>query len=238
MDGRLTRADALDVVRDIETGRGRIAALARKRAWIRRAARELLEEGHGDRLVLWRAVSAVGGLRPDAAVSTSLDPGVAFGIAADFPLLLGGDRTVVPRPVVLRYEVPVALALAHVPSLYRAAAAVLGEGARIRDRHGAPLSVAALAEAVEREREVVADVAGVAPAVLELGAGWFDKLVVADVVEGRFSTGAELVARHNATSGMKLSADSAAAADALAAGVSAFLRGEGPEPAPGPAPAP
>lgn len=191
---RLTKTEALTVFREIETGRGGIAALAVKKPFIRRLSRDALAD-RGPVLRLFRAVAVYdGSRRPDAIVSTTLDWRVAHRIGSDFPLLIGGD-TQPPRIHLLRYDVSADRIVAYLPLLVNLALQALGTGAAtgtIPTRDGDRVSLRHCVDFARREQEVVADLSDLRPEVLSFeshakGKDFYHSLD--DIETGTFRTG-------------------------------------------------
>jgi len=244
----LSRAAAIRVFEEIETGRGGIAELVRERPAAGTLSREALS-GAGGVLTVFRAVAVLdgGALRREAVASTSLDWRVPADMLPDFPLVMGGDAFVDNRPHLLRYELPLDRVLAHVPTLVGLALEALPDwrGRKVADRWGGRVPLSGLAKLGMREQEVVADLSGLAPEVLAFDntvEGRLDMSLVRPLGEGRLRTGEECFDHLWRGSSFVFCGDRGAEVarlDRLAAAVRALVadRGSAPDAGPpGPAP--
>jgi hypothetical protein len=77
---RLSMANAIAIVREIETGRGGIAELVESKPALKEMSQEKLRREHGDVVPLFRVISIPEGkeMRDEGIVSTSTDWKVAY----------------------------------------------------------------------------------------------------------------------------------------------------------------
>lgn len=172
--GRLSKADAMLILREIETGRGGIATLAQKKPFLTDISQSYLHQKVGDPIALFRTVRVVDpkGLRDESIVSASTNWHVAFQLARDTPMYMASKQFIEPKVYMLRYTVPIDRVLAYVPALVENAVSVLGPDTikkRIRDRFGEPLPISTIVETGMEEEEVIADVSHIKPQVMHFG---------------------------------------------------------------------
>ena len=160
----LTVREALEVVREIETGRGGIGRLARETPAIADLSRQRVG---ADGVTLYRSLLLTGPLRNEGVVSTTTDPDVAAAIARNYPVILNRPETLDAQAAILRYDVEPHRILADVGMLAEMCREVLGDrrlAGSIRSRRSDDLvRVGDVLEHAEGEAEVVADVSGLEP---------------------------------------------------------------------------
>ena len=173
---RLSMNDAIDIVREIETGRGGIAELMKKKPYFKEMSQAKLRSEYGDVVPLFRVLSIPEGKerRPDGIVSTTTDWKVAYAMGRDLPgVMMGKNGFISMQKVLLRYDVPVEQCLADVNMLLEMVVDALGGFEKIgnqqlRGRSG-PVAVSLLIKEGMKEDEVIADVTGLESVVLEVG---------------------------------------------------------------------
>jgi len=160
------------IAQELDTGRSRMSEVPRK---VRDASRASLP----DKVTVWRSValhSENPGIRPETGVvSTTRSPRVAMNMATNYPVLMGKDKFIAPKPAILRYEVPRERVHAYVPGMIDQARADHGDelkkmkitGRRSYQR----MSVHDVFDQTHREDEVLADVSGLTPEVLHFHGG-------------------------------------------------------------------
>jgi len=170
---RLSMADGMMIVREIETGRGGIAKLVQRKSFLKELSQDKLRREHGDVVPLFRVLALPEDkeLRAESIVSTSTDWHVAVSMGDSQPgLAITRDKWLAVNTVLLRYDTPVEQCLADVNMLLELAIESLGGMDRIGNqniigRNGAiPISV--IIEEGMKEDEVIADVSGLKPVVL------------------------------------------------------------------------
>jgi len=172
--GRLSKADAMLILREIETGRGGIARLAQKKPFITDISQEYLRRELGDPIALFRTLRVTDpkGLRTENIVSASTNWHVAFQLARDTPVYMASEEFIAPKVYMLRYTVPINRVLAYVPALVEHAVSALGPDAikkHIHDRFGDPLPISTIIETGMEEEEVIADVSRIKPQAMQFG---------------------------------------------------------------------
>lgn len=189
------------IAQELDTGRSRMSEVPRK---VRDASRASLP----DKVTVWRSValhSENPEIRPETGVvSTTRNPRVAMNMATNYPVLMGKDKFIAPKPAILRYEVPRDRVHAYVPGMIDQARAEHGDelkkmkitGRRSYQR----MSVHDVFDQTHREDEVLADVSGLTPEVLHFHGGeqvadQEHMHAIHDLVQGRAQgTGAEYIA--------------------------------------------
>jgi len=199
----LRRADALILARDLETGKGRVAELVASKPWLSEHSQDVLREVYGFNggLSIFRVLSIPRGkkLRPETAVSTSLNPYIPVQIAVyDAPGAIWTMDDLIPvDPHILRYDIPVDRVLAYVPALIEKAYEDVGEEvlakARLKAREGSMSADEVFEEITKRnEEEVIADVTGIKPEVIDFDSR-DDLLFALDLLTGEFQNGRQYV---------------------------------------------
>lgn len=193
----LTRKDAMLVLREIETGRGGVAELARKKPFISQQAQAWLSQHHGTTLKLFRAVAVTdkSELQSETVVSTTTNWEIAFHMAKDFPVIFGQKEFITNRPHLLRYDVSINRVLAYVPLLVDQCMELLGDvgdqkitSSRSFDR----IPVSHIIQTGKTEEEVIVNVSGITPRVISFeqntnGRRWMQ--VFQHVVDGDYKSG-------------------------------------------------
>ena len=184
---------------ELETGRGGLARMADEVPGLVEASQQGIMSRVGEKFPAFRAISPTGNLRPDGIASTTLDPAIAAKIARDFPALIGLEKIIPPRPLLRRYDVPAHQVRADVPTLIKAArdqqAKTVLRG-KIDTRDGSRMNIEDILDAVEDEQEVVANLSGLIPKEVKLASntGAVNRPSRAlDVIQGRFTSGADEV---------------------------------------------
>ena len=184
---------------ELETGRGGLARMADEVPGLVEASQQGIMSRVGEEFPAFRAISPTGNLRPDKIASTTLDPAIAAKIARDFPALIGLEKIIPPRPLLRRYDVPAHQVRADVPTLIKAArdqqAKTVLRG-KIDTRDGSRMNIEDILDAVEDEQEVVANLSGLIPKEVKLASntGAVNRPSRAlDVIQGRFTSGADEV---------------------------------------------
>ena len=204
---RLSMNDAIDIVREIETGRGGIAELMKKKPALMEMSQAKLRSEHGDVVPLFRVLSVPEGneIRDESIVSTSTDWQVAFHMGRNHAgVVMTPTAFMTMRTVLLRYDTPVEQCLADVNMLLEMVVSALGGFERIgnqniRGRSG-PIAVAHIIKEGMKEDEVIADVSGIEPVVLD-----FDRKNELEMIQGmdagEFDSPDEYMAHRDATKG-------------------------------------
>ena len=174
----ISKKDAIEIVREIETGRGGIGELAKRKPALMQMSQENLRREHGDVVPLFRVLGIPEDqeMRPEGIVSTTTDWKVAHKMGRDQPgVIMGRDKTTSIHTVLVRYDVPVEKCLADVNMLLEMVVEKLGgfdaignKGIRSR-RSGDSVPVAYIIQEGMKEDEVIADVTGLKPVVLRFG---------------------------------------------------------------------
>ncbi|RLD65623.1 MAG: hypothetical protein DRI98_14550, partial [Bacteroidetes bacterium] len=206
---RLSMADAISIVREIETGRGGIAELMEKKPALKEMSQAKLRGEYGDVVPLFRVISVPEGkeIRDEGIVSTSTDWNVAFHMGRNHAgVVMTRDSFLTMRTVLLRYDTPVEQCLADVGMLLEMVLESLGGhekigGQRIKGRRsGEGIEVSHVIQEGMKEDEVIADVSGIEPVVLD-----FDRKKELDMVRGmgagEFDSPDEYMQQRDATKG-------------------------------------
>lgn len=170
---RLSFGDAKQIVADLDTGRGRIADVARRNPWLREMCVATAKRELGQRIIVYRAISVTDQLRPDAIASTTLDPKVAVSILMDAPgMIWHGNKTILPTRTLLRYEISPEDVVVWVPAILPAVRDVIGARGNhtVEDRYGERIRIADVLSkhASLDEKEIVADLSARTPTSLPL----------------------------------------------------------------------
>lgn len=185
---RLSMANAIDIVREIETGRGGIAELVGRKPALTEMSQEKLRAEYGDVVPLFRAITVPEGkeIRDEGIVSTSTDWNVAFHMGRDHAgVVMTRDSFLTMRTVLLRYDTPIERCLADVNMLLEMVVDSLGGFERIGSqrirgrRSGDGIEVSHIIQEGLKEDEVIADVSGIEPVILD-----FDRKKELDMVRG------------------------------------------------------
>lgn len=200
--GGLSRADAVEIARDLDYSKGRILKLVARKPWLREASQVLLEEMFGPSAVVWRTLMLRRGEKPAAEgrVSATINPAAAVRVALDTASIrFTSSGTEIRDPVILRYEIQPERVFAFVPLLIDLLDSQHGSGVldslEFRDARGEMTTVGAVLREVSsrREDEVLVDVSGLEARSLELPSRPTASFAL-DVLEGRFQGGAQRVA--------------------------------------------
>jgi len=168
----LSKADAMLVLREIETGKGGIATLAQSKPIISHISQAWLQHHHGGTLKLFRAIAVVDGktLNAEKIASLTSDWKVAWRIAEGFPVLFTPNKIVTNTPHLLRYNVPISKVVAYVPALLDECLKTLGEDIKSKRimsaRHYEKISISEIFDTGTEEKEVIADVSSLKPQVI------------------------------------------------------------------------
>ena len=162
---KLTKQQAKDILADIETGRGRIAVVAKDNPSVREASQESVRSRHGNTVTLYRVVQVQEGkqFRDDATVSTTDNFKSAISIQGQQPGALITPKTWINlTPTFVAYQVPVNRVVADVGMLAQSAAKSVGSLKSISGGRG-KVSIETILSAAKKEKEIVADLSGVKP---------------------------------------------------------------------------
>jgi hypothetical protein len=194
---KISAADALLFAEELETGTGRMVALAERNPGLVSLSRSAAADLCGGSAVCFRSLHLKPGsmVRSEGPVSTTLSPLYALRHASEAPTLTTSEGFVDLEPVLLRYDLPIDRMLVYVPAAIQA---IRGQRAsalartKLKTRLGGRMSALGVMEAVEslNEQEAYADVSGFEPEKLPLGNTtntWF----AMDWLMGHFSNGEE-----------------------------------------------
>jgi hypothetical protein len=174
----ISAADARLFVEELETGRGRLAQLAERYPALREESQRVLATMCGSPVLpLFRHIQLRNDeptkIRPEQVTSLTASPQYALGLAIDAPgMVMTSEAFISMVPALMRYDVPVERVLLYVPvvadDLTRERTAALGR-MKIRTRRGGSMTGTEIVREVLRrkEHEVVADVSGLSPSVVE-----------------------------------------------------------------------
>lgn len=188
----LTEKDVIAIAEDLEVSRGQIEALVTAKPWLRERSQERLRTEAGDEFKAFRLVSLPEGseIRPEEVVSLSLDPLIPILIARNEPLYSSRGKRIKMSHVFLWYRIPASRALAYVPELIEIAERKFGDRLhRLKAKvEGGLLSVDQVFRVFKDQKEVIADVGGLAPERLDVQ-DRDDLTFVYDVLTGFFRDG-------------------------------------------------
>jgi hypothetical protein len=169
---RLSLKSAKLLISHLESARGQLGEVLRLNPWLVGISQEAAREHLGARFSVYRAVTVTDSLRADAIASTSLDWQVAFRILDEAPgVVWHGSNMIRTKEVLLHYEIDPAHVVLWVPVVLDFVhAAVQGkEKRRIEARDGSQVSIESVLASIAdlNEQEIVADLTGLKPQVLD-----------------------------------------------------------------------
>jgi len=165
----LTKKDIKAIAGELETSRGQLAEITKKYPQIREASVGEVEAlTKGEPFTAYRGISLLPGreLRSETMPSTSLDPNVALGIIKDAPVMITRDGFITSTPVLRQYPgMKASETEVYVPSLIKQVRE-RQPGAlemKIPTRGGEKMSLEDIFQAVQGEKELLADVSKKSP---------------------------------------------------------------------------
>lgn len=171
----LSRRDAIEIVREIETGRGGIGDLAKRKPGIATLSQDNLRAKFGDTVPLFRVLGIPEDkeFRPETIVSTTTNWEVARAMGNSQPgVIMSPDKFTSINMVLVRYDTPVSQCLADVNMLLEMVVGQFGgyeaignKGIKGR-RSGETVPISLIIEEGLKEEEVIADVTGLEPTVV------------------------------------------------------------------------
>ncbi len=193
----LSRADVLEIARDLDYSKGRILDLAESKPWISRISTEAVEERAGAAPRVYRTVMVPEGasIERERVANTTLNPVAAVKLSLELPgVVYRPGKVEIREPWILRYEIRSENVIAYVPALIELAQKAFPDGQlramKFKTQRGASTSVEdTFLEVLERgEEEILAGVSGIRPEILNFGSR-HEAIFAQDVLTGRFRGG-------------------------------------------------
>jgi len=165
----LTKKDIKAIAGELETSRGQLAEITKKYPQIKEASVGEVETlTKGEPFTAYRGISLLPGreLRSETMPSTSLDPNVALRMIKDAPVMMTKEGFITSTPVLRQYPgMKASETEVYVPSLIEQVKE-RQPGAlemKIPTRGGEKMSLADIFEAVQGEKELLADLSKKSP---------------------------------------------------------------------------
>ena len=191
----ISPGDARKILKDIETGRGRIDALVERKPAIREFSIESVRQRVGERPDMYHFISPFSEdelRQADGAASASLTLDGVMAVADMTPALILGRETSKTRTPTLRLYAPeVERVIADVPTLAVTAASKVGK--RVRTDRSGMMDVADIVDTALNEQEVRVDLSGLEP-VAEMPLNTITRTVLAELRENRWHSPQSLIA--------------------------------------------
>jgi GNAT superfamily N-acetyltransferase len=193
----LSRADVLEIARDLDYSKGRILDLAESKPWISRISRQAVEERTGAAPRVYRTVMVPEGasIERERVANATMNPVAAVKLSLELPgIVYRPGQVEIREPWILRYEIRPENVIAYVPALIDLAQKAFPDGQlramRFKTQRGSSMSVEdAFLEVLERgEDEILAEVSGIRPEILNFGSR-HEAIFAQDVLTGRFRSG-------------------------------------------------
>lgn len=207
MANRITKKDAILILREIETGHGGIADLATQKPFITSISQEWLSRNIGNSFPVFRSVAPVGKLKQETIVSTTINPKIAINLLDDVPIFLTHSKTIIPKRNLLRYDITLDNVIAYVPALIGTAEIVLGnvDNKKLRSlRSDEMIPYQHIIQTGYDEKEVICNVSALTPISLDFGTGTFNDsnyfMIFRDVLFNKWIDVEDFVKRINSRS--------------------------------------
>lgn len=182
---------------------GGLAGLAKKHPWIKDYSQEVVREIYGDEFSVWRylTVKDKQKIEPEKTVSLTANPSWIFHAIATAPgaylsvsPISRGTSMVMVNHAILKYKLSPDRVIFYVPAIIDVALDMFRDSLNkwiARPHKEYPMSIAKVFRRImeDREEEIVADVTGLKPEVIDFrdkeDNWWWDKHLVGDIAGGR-----------------------------------------------------
>lgn len=172
LESKLSFMDAKKFLKNIEFGQGGMQEIANDNTWLVEACQNEFQRKYGNNVSVYRALTLTGDVRSDKIVSTTLDWGVAYKIMEMAPgVVFGDNKSMQLSHAILHYRINPDHVRIYVPYALEYVKKTVGKRSNhsIEDRNGDKVKISSIYDFLKDggEQEVVADVSGLRPKIIE-----------------------------------------------------------------------